>query len=104
MTYSPNVASGIVMGIMIEGSTDVLTTATEVEGGTTVNLVVSNGLVEVPDFAGKPVAEAKAALSTLQLGVNFVLDKSCTGQTVVSQSAIGEVAQKSSISLTYCSG
>ena len=104
VSYSPSVASGVVMGIMLDGTTDVLTTSTQVEAGAVVNLVVSNGLVSVPDLAGKPVAEAKATLSSLQLGVSLVLDNSCTGQTVVSQSAIGEVAQKTKITLNYCSG
>jgi len=104
VTYSPNVASGVVMGIMIDGSTDVITTATELEGGTTVNLVVSNGLVVVPDLVGKPVTEARGILTggTLQLGVKLELDNTCAGQTVVSQSVVGEVPQKSSVTLRYC--
>ncbi len=104
VNYSPSVASGVVMGIMLDGSADVITTSTQVEAGSVINLVVSNGLVNVPDFAGKPVAEAKATLTSLQLGSSLVLDNSCTGQTVVSQSVAGDVAQKTKVTLTYCSG
>jgi serine/threonine protein kinase len=104
VSYSPNVASGVVMGIMIEDSPEVLTTATEVEGGTTVNLVVSNGLVLVPDLLGKPITEARSTLTggAYQLGVKLELDNTCAGQTVVSQSVVGEVPQKSSVTLRYC--
>jgi serine/threonine protein kinase len=104
--YSPNVPSGSVLGIVVEGSAEVLTVSTQVEAGSTVNLVVSNGLVNVPDLKGQPVASAQATLKggSLQLGVKLVLDNSCTGQTVVSQSVVGEAPQKSSVTLTYCSG
>jgi serine/threonine protein kinase len=106
VTYSPNVPAGIVMGIVLEGSTDVITTSTQVEAGSTVNLVVSNGLVVVPDVKGQPVTTARSTLTSgsLQLTVKLVLDNSCTGQAVVSQSVIGEQPQKSSVTLTYCSG
>jgi serine/threonine-protein kinase len=106
VNYSANVPSGGVMGIMIEGSTDVVTASTQVPAGSTIDLVVSNGLVVVPDLKGQPITTAQATLKggALQLGVKLVLDNSCTGQTVVSQSVIGEVPQKSSVTLTYCSG
>ncbi|GHF21330.1 Stk1 family PASTA domain-containing Ser/Thr kinase [Pseudolysinimonas yzui] len=106
VTYSPNVPSGGVMGIMVEDSSEVVTASTQVPAGSTINLVVSNGLVVVPDLKGQPITTAQATLKSgsLQLGVKLVLDNSCTGQTVVSQSVIGEVPQKSSVTLTYCSG
>jgi serine/threonine-protein kinase len=106
VTYSPNVPNGVVMGIIVEGSPDVLTTSTQVEAGSTIDLVVSNGLVVVPDVKGQAVTTARSTLTggSLQLTVKLVLDNSCTGQAVVSQSVIGEVAQKSSVTLTYCSG
>ena len=106
VTYSPSVASGIVMGIMVEDSTDVLSTSTSVDAGSTVNLVVSNGLVNVPDLKGQPIGAARSTLTggSLQLGVKLELDNSCTGQTVVSQSVVGEVPQKSSVTLKYCAG
>jgi hypothetical protein len=67
---------------------------------------VSNGLVVVPDVKGQPVTTARTTLTggSLQLPVKLVLDNTCTGQTVVSQSVVGEVKQKTAVTLTYCSG
>ncbi len=106
VTYSPNVANGTVMGITLDGDPNVVTTSTEVKGGSTINLVVSNGLVSIPDVKGQPVSQARATLTSgsLQLAVKLELDNSCTGQAVVSQSLIGEAPQKSSVTLRYCSG
>jgi eukaryotic-like serine/threonine-protein kinase len=106
VAYSPNVPSGTVMGIRVEGSDEVLTSSTSVPEGSTIDLVVSNGLVVVPDVKGQPVSSAQATLKggSLQLTVKLVLDNSCTGQTVVNQSVVGEVPQKSAVTLTYCSG
>lgn len=102
--YSPNVPAGVVMGIVTEGSTEVVTTSTQVRGGTTVDLVVSNGLVSVPDLKDKPVTEARGTLSALQLSIKLEPDISCSGGGVVSQSAVGDVPQKSSITLRFCNG
>lgn len=104
--YSPNVEANKVLGITVEGDPEVLTSSTQVPVGSTIDLIVSNGLVVVPDLKGLPVASAQATLKggSLQLGVKLVLDNSCTGQTVSAQSVIGEVPQKSSVTLTYCSG
>jgi len=106
VTYSPSVPQGVVMGIQVEGSEDIITASTQVEAGATINLVVSNGLVVVPDVKGQPVTTARSTLTggSLQLPLKLVLDNSCTGQTVVSQSVIGEVKQKTAVTLTYCSG
>ena len=106
VAYSPSVPSGIVMGIKVEGSDDLITASSQVPAGSTIDLVVSNGLVEVPDVKGQPIATARATLTggNLQLPVKLVLDNSCTGQAVVSQSVVGEVAQKTPVTLTYCSG
>lgn len=106
ITYSPNVAAGSVIGIQLPPSTDLITSAQQVVKGSTVNLVVSNGLVQVPDLTGQPVTQAQATLtgSSLQLTVRLVADDGCTGQTVASQSLVGDQPQKSTIDLTYCSG
>jgi len=105
VSHSPNVPNGVVMGFSVEGSPDVLTAATEVPGGSTINLIVSDGLVEVPDVKGQTVVAAKGLLSggTLQLTVRTERNDSCTGQLVTAQSLIGPVPQKSTITLTYCS-
>jgi serine/threonine-protein kinase len=106
ITYSPNVAAGFVIGVQLPPSTDLLTNAQQVVKGSTVNLVVSNGLVQVPDLTGQPVTQAQSTLtgSALQLTVRLIADDGCTGQTVASQSLVGDQPQKSTIDLTYCSG
>lgn len=102
--YSPSVEKDKVLGVVVEGSSEVLTNATQVPTGTRIDLVVSNGLVNVPDVKGQPATTAQSAIRALQLGVKLELDNTCTGQTVVSQSVVGEVPQKSSVTLKYCAG
>jgi serine/threonine-protein kinase len=106
ITYSPNVALGSVIGVLLPPGTDLITSAQQVVKGSTVNLVVSNGLVQVPDLTGQAVTQAQATLtgSSLQLTVRLVADDSCTGQTVISQSLIGDQPQKSTVDVAYCSG
>lgn len=97
--YSPDLADGLV--IRSNPSTD----STEpVKEGATVDLIVSNGLVEVPDVSGKSIKEASSTLSDLLLNVQVQVDQTCTGQLVASQSIIGEQPQRSMITLRYCGG
>jgi len=70
--------------------------------GDTINLVVSNGLVNIPAVTGQTTAAANAALSALQLNVKATVDSSCTGGTVSSQSITGEQPQKSTVTITVC--
>lgn len=104
VNYSPSVAAGVVMGVMVGDGTDIVTSSIQVPPGETINLVVSNGLVVVPDVKGQPVSQARGVLTggSLQLTVKLELDNSCTGQTVISQSVVGEVPQKSAVTLRYC--
>lgn len=96
---SPDVPAGLVMSSDPAGGAG----APPATLGTVVNLVVSNGLVTVPDMTGKPLAEANTVFSNLRLQVtNTTWDASCTGLTLRSQSIVGEVAQGSSISLVSC--
>jgi serine/threonine-protein kinase len=104
VSYSPSVANDQVLGIVIEGSAEVVSTSAQVPAGARIDLVVSNGLVQVPDLKGQPINTAKATLASLQLGVSYDPDNTCTGQAVVSQSVVGDVAQKSSVRLRYCNG
>lgn len=104
VNYSPSVPAGVVMGVVIDGSTEVITGSTTVPRGTTVDLVVSNGLVQVPDFANRPVAEARSQLTGLQLAVKLEPDNTCSGGAVLSQSVVGDVPQKSNITLRFCNG
>ncbi len=76
-----------------------------VREGDNVDLVVSNGLVQVPSVVGQPIASANAALGALLLVITPVADPGCTGGAVTSQSLpAGDQPQRSEISLTYCSG
>ena len=76
---------------------------TSVPIGTTVDLVVSNGQVTVPDVTNEPFATANSSLTDLGLAVNPVVDNSCTGSRVSSQSlAPGNQPQGSSITLYVC--
>lgn len=105
ITYSPNVAKDAVIGIQLPPSADLITNAQQVVKGSTVNLVVSNGLVQVPDLTGQAVAQAQATLtgSALQLPVTLIIDDpGCTTQTVTSQSVTGDQPQKSTVELHYC--
>lgn len=106
VTYSPNVAKGAVIGIQLPPSTDLVTSAQQVVKGSTVNLVVSNGLVKIPKLVGQSVTQAQATLtgSTLQLSVKLVADPGCSGMEVTAQSLTGDQPQKSTVELTYCSG
>lgn len=70
--------------------------------GTKVNLVISNGLITIPDVVGKAVGEATATLSALQLQIKTTADTGCSGGKVTSQSVKGNAPQKSAITITYC--
>jgi serine/threonine protein kinase len=84
--------------------------ATTAHQGDTVNFVVSNGQVTLPDLTGMSVQQATATLQNPQLGLvpNAEADPNCatqTGAPVNHQSqAPGPVAQGSTITFTYCSG
>jgi len=95
--YSPDLASGVVIRSDPAAGT-------EAREGDLINLVVSNGLVNIPDVSNLPIAEANTRLSALLLNIKVQVDNGCTGQTVASQSIIGEQPQKSTITLRYCGG
>lgn len=105
-TYSPNVPAGQVVGVQISPDETLITSAQQVVQGSTVNLVVSNGLVQVPDVSGQTFTDAQALLtgSQYQLGVSQKPDIGCTGQLVTAQSIAGDQPQKSTVVLTYCAG
>lgn len=76
----------------------------ELRQGETVNLVVSNGLVTVPDLRNLPISDATGQASDLGLRVLVQADPSCTGNTVTGQSLPpGDQPQNSEIVLRYCS-
>ncbi|HRN29892.1 MAG TPA: Stk1 family PASTA domain-containing Ser/Thr kinase [Terrimesophilobacter sp.] len=95
---SPDVPANTVMGTSPEQGT----AAAE---GTVVNLIVSDGLVAVPDTVGQPINEAASTLRALNLSVTLQPDTGCSGSTVTSQSlAAGQQAQRSPVTLRYCAG
>ena len=99
--YSAELPSGtVILSDPVAGSS--VANGEVIRKGDTVNLVVSNGLVNVPDVTGKTTAEASAALSALQLNIKATIDGGCSGGTVSSQSIVGEQPQKSSVTITVC--
>ncbi|MCU1528581.1 MAG: serine/threonine protein kinase, partial [Frondihabitans sp.] len=75
--------------------------------GSTVNLVVSSGTVNVPDVTNETLGAATTALSALSLDVQTATSATCTGDgTLVSAQSLppGEQPQGTSITLTVCTG
>jgi beta-lactam-binding protein with PASTA domain len=76
--------------------------------GDSINLVVSSGLVSVPDVTGQALNEASTTLQSLALQVSVDGDPGCktvAGNPVSSQSvAAGDAPQKSAIVIRYCTG
>src|SRR5690606_21671407 len=101
---SPNAPVGQVLAMTIAGGTTHRTAAQKVPAGSTINLVISNGMVQVPDVVGQPISAAQGQLQALQLTVKSVIDQSCGGGNVTSQSGKAEMAQRSTITVTYCGG
>ncbi|RUQ87417.1 Stk1 family PASTA domain-containing Ser/Thr kinase [Labedella gwakjiensis] len=100
---SPTIAAGVVMGATPASGTDT-------DAGSSVDLVLSNGKVTITDVTGQTMSIARQLLEDPDIGltVNPVADSTCaaeTGEIVTAQSlAPGEVDQKSTIDLTYCTG
>ncbi|MDO9589619.1 MAG: Stk1 family PASTA domain-containing Ser/Thr kinase [Microcella sp.] len=101
-TVSAENSSSVAKDVVIRSDPDA---GSELREGDTVNVVVSTGLVRVPDVRTLLVGEASAQLSSLGLQVSVDGDGSCTGQTVTAQSlAPGDRPQGSAVTLRYCSG
>jgi beta-lactam-binding protein with PASTA domain/predicted Ser/Thr protein kinase len=100
---SPTIAAGIVLGASPASGTDA-------DKGSSVDLVLSNGKVTITDVTGQTMSIARQLLEDPDVGltVSPVADSTCpaeTGEIVTAQSlAPGEVDQKSTIELTYCTG
>ena len=79
---------------------------TTLSAGSVIDIVVSNGKIDIPDVVGMSVGQATGILqgSLLQLDVTVIPDTSCSGQTIGSQSITGEASQHSKISIVYCTG
>jgi len=105
--YSASVPAGQVTGVLVPGSTTPNGGNLQVTKGTKVDLVVSNGLVQMPDVRNQPAVAARDLLSSSTYGLTVKLTPttSCTGQNVTAQSpAPGDVPQRSTVTLTYCNG
>ncbi len=99
---SPNVPKNQVMRAVPQ---DGVLDDRKVEQGATVDLIVSTGLVTVPDVRGLSSAEANSKLSALQLTVGVELDSTCSGGEVSYQSlAPGDRPQHSPITIHICTG
>ncbi|MFM2352861.1 MAG: Stk1 family Ser/Thr kinase [Actinomycetota bacterium] len=78
---------------------------TELRPGDKVNLVVSTGLVRVPDVRNQEVGTASSQLTAIGLQVSVEGDGGCTGGLVTAQSLPpGDQQQGSPVTLRYCSG
>ena len=102
--YSPNLKKGTVISSDPRGDAERTSDGSIIRAGETVNLVISNGLVQIPSVTGKDIGEANTALTAIQLSVKLTADFSCSGNTVSYQSIIGDQPQKSLITLQYCAG
>jgi serine/threonine-protein kinase len=95
--HSPTIPAGTVI------SSDPASGATAQEGDR-VNLVVSDGLINVPSVVGLDISTANQKLTALQLSINAIPNPNCNGLNVTAQSLIGDQPQNSAITITYCSG
>ncbi|GMA29052.1 Stk1 family PASTA domain-containing Ser/Thr kinase [Arenivirga flava] len=80
---------------------------TSLASGSSIDLLLSSGLVTVPNVVGQTVANAAAQLRSdeLQLSVRPIADPSCGGSLVTQQSLTpGDHPQRSTIEITYCTG
>ncbi|MBF0672217.1 MAG: Stk1 family PASTA domain-containing Ser/Thr kinase [Salinibacterium sp.] len=76
-----------------------------VQEGDSVDLVVSSGLVTVPEVVGQPIGTANSMLVALQLVPVPNPDFNCSGNIVTGQSlAPGDHPQQSQVTITYCAG
>jgi len=97
--FSATVEKGVVLGTNpVAGS--------KLAEGTTIELQVSNGKVDIPSVTGDQIGAATETLSGNQYRLEVVQqpDFTCTGGQVTSQSIKGEHKQRSKITLYYCAG
>ena len=98
------IAKGLVIGTTPEANQPA-------KSGSTVNLIISNGMINIPDLTGKKVDEAASILGTeaIMLTPTLQADRGCKasadGITVSGQSIPpGDVPAGTPITLTYCAG
>ncbi len=95
--HSPSVSAGVVIGSSPASGE-------AAPRGSAVNLIVSDGLIEVPRIVGLPIGEALTQLRNLGLSPDPRPDSTCSGSSVTGQSLTpGVHPQRSAITVTYCS-
>jgi serine/threonine protein kinase len=102
--YSADVSAGVVIRSDPEGDATTRTDGSTIREGDTVNLFVSNGLVQIPDLTNRPLAEARAILEGLKLPISTQVDLGCGGNIVAAQSAVGDVPQRTAVTIRICGG
>ena len=99
--HSPSYGAGLVISTTP-------TLGTKLIQGSKVNVLVSDGKIEIPDLKGKTVTDANNILSTLSITPTVQADTACAKAeqpTVRSQSpAPGVVSQGTPVTITYCAG
>lgn len=98
---TPEHSATLAAGTVIRSTPEANSAAHE---GDIVDLVISDGLINIPDVGGQAIADANTLLQPLGLTINTVPDANCAGGKVTAQSLKGDnQPQHSSITLTYCS-
>ena len=84
---------------------------TELRAGSTVNITVSSGDVNIPDLVGQPLEVARSMTSSLNVNVKLnpvsTSDTGCVASEnypIMSQSLVSFNPQGSDLELTYCAG
>ena len=98
--HSPTVPEGDVISASEK-------TGDTVDQNTSVDLLVSDGQVDLPDFTGKPISDAQKALEALGLTPDIQQVGGCgeAGDIVYYQAtAAGDVPQGAKITLQQCNG
>jgi eukaryotic-like serine/threonine-protein kinase len=96
-SHSASIAAGQVMETTPGGDSTAVV-------GTSVDIVISDGKVNIPSVVGKAIGDATSTLTgpDYRLDVTTEPDTGCSGGKVTSQSKKGVKPQGSSITLTYC--
>lgn len=95
---SPSIPKDVVIG------TDPAS-GVEAAQGQAINIIVSTGVVALPNIVGSSAADAGTQLADLQFDVTVVPNRGCSGGLVTSQSLEpGSYPQKSPLTIGVCTG
>ncbi|MHA3684968.1 Stk1 family PASTA domain-containing Ser/Thr kinase [Leucobacter sp. HY1908] len=79
---------------------------TKLESGSSVEIRVSSGFIQIPDVQGQPLDFTKSTLDGLGIEVTYT-DEPCPMEPsfpIISQSVVGTQEQGTKLELKYCSG